>query len=147
MDDRNVGYASLTAPDSCVRELSTVRGGLVREAAAGGAERVNLLPSSCVPCNFAAAAVVCVQECSCRKRVTGVTAARRPASPSQVIYDDGNIPNLSALANIRSVNGPLIVYGNANASLQTLAGLEGIRVRGAGGVVGRLRWSLLCRTT
>lgn len=46
----------------------------------------------------------------------------------QVIYDDGNIPDLSALANIRSVSGPLIVYGNYNASLKNLAGLEGIKV-------------------
>lgn len=106
-------------------------------ARAGDPERVPvftyLLPSSS-PCNCAAA-VARLQGCSCLRCVTGVSAAVTvalcPAS-SQVIFDDGNIPNLSALSNIRSVNGPLVVYGNANASLQTLAGLEGIRVRGAG---------------
>jgi hypothetical protein len=46
----------------------------------------------------------------------------------QVIYDDGNIPDLSALATIRSVSGPLIIYGNYNASLKDLTGLEGIKV-------------------
>jgi hypothetical protein len=51
----------------------------------------------------------------------------------QVIYDDGNIPDLSALANIKTVNGPLIIYGNYNASLKNLAGLEGIRVSGPAG--------------
>lgn len=30
VDERDVGFASLTAPDSCIRELSTVKGGLVR---------------------------------------------------------------------------------------------------------------------
>jgi len=49
--------------------------------------------------------------------------------PLQVIFDDGNIPDLSALANIRSVQGPLIIYGTSNASLTSLAGLEGITVR------------------
>jgi hypothetical protein len=46
----------------------------------------------------------------------------------QVIYDDGSITDLSALANIRSINGPLIIYGNAGANLKSLAGLQGIKV-------------------
>lgn len=48
-----------------------------------------------------------------------------------MIYDDGSIPNLSALANIRSIVGPLVIYGNSNAGLQSLAGLERIQVRGS----------------
>lgn len=47
----------------------------------------------------------------------------------QVIYDDGNIQDLSALAKLKSVEGPLIIYGNDNASLTSLAGLQGIAVR------------------
>ena len=45
-----------------------------------------------------------------------------------VIYDDGTIPDLSALAKLRSVQGPLVIYGNDNASLTNLAGLENLQV-------------------
>jgi hypothetical protein len=122
VDDRNVGFASLTAPDSCIRELSTVRGGLVRgrrwDAGRAAVEEHTTR--------------VCLQQVVDSFHV----AAYHTSHPvpllccMQVIYDDGNIPNLSALANIRAVNGPLIIWGNGNASLQSLAGLEGIRVSG-----------------
>jgi hypothetical protein len=46
----------------------------------------------------------------------------------QVIFDDGSIPDLSALANIKTVNGPLIVWGTGSAALSDLTGLEGITV-------------------
>jgi hypothetical protein len=51
---------------------------------------------------------------------------------AQVIYDDGTITDLSTLAKVRSVQGPLIIYGTANASLTSLAGLEGLQVKSVG---------------
>jgi hypothetical protein len=47
----------------------------------------------------------------------------------QVIYDDGTINDLSALSKVRSIQGPLIVWGTDNASLTSLTGLEGLQVR------------------
>lgn len=58
----------------------------------------------------------------------GATGCAHLVCALQVIYDDGSITDLSALANVKSVNGPLVVYGNADAKLTTLAGLEGIKV-------------------
>ena len=43
--------------------------------------------------------------------------------------DDGTIPDLSALSRVRSIVGPLYIYGRANASLTSLAGLENLQVR------------------
>jgi hypothetical protein len=47
------------------------------------------------------------------------------------IIDDGSIPDLTALARVRSIVGPLIIYGRANASLTSLAGLDNLQVRAA----------------
>lgn len=44
------------------------------------------------------------------------------------IIDDGTIPDLSALSRVRSIVGPLYIYGRANASLTSLAGLESLQV-------------------
>jgi hypothetical protein len=50
------------------------------------------------------------------------------------IIDDGSIPNLAALSRVRSIVGPLFIYGRANASLTSLAGLEALQV-------GRSSWA------
>lgn len=55
---------------------------------------------------------------------------------SLVIFDDGSIPNLSALANLRTVVGPLYIYGMPNATLTTLAGLENLQV--SKGLMGKI---------
>jgi hypothetical protein len=44
------------------------------------------------------------------------------------IIDDGTIPDLSALSKVRTIVGPLYIYGRANASLTSLAGLESLQV-------------------
>jgi hypothetical protein len=44
------------------------------------------------------------------------------------IIDDGTIPDLSVLSRVRSIVGPLYIYGRANASLTSLAGLESLQV-------------------
>jgi hypothetical protein len=50
-----------------------------------------------------------------------------------VIYDDGSIPDLSALLRLRQVNGPLYVYGtNGSAGLTSLEGLQNLEVRSNG---------------
>ncbi|WIA36148.1 hypothetical protein OEZ86_007494 [Tetradesmus obliquus] len=43
------------------------------------------------------------------------------------IIDDGTLPDLSALSRVRSIVGPLYIYGRANASLTSLAGLENLQ--------------------
>ncbi|WIA36150.1 hypothetical protein OEZ86_007496 [Tetradesmus obliquus] len=43
------------------------------------------------------------------------------------IIDDGQLPDLSALSRVRSVVGPLYIYGRTNASLTSLAGLENLQ--------------------
>lgn len=62
------------------------------------------------------------------------------------IIDDGTLPDLSALSRVRSIVGPLYIYGRANASLTSLAGLENVQVRqaavGAGSAGGAgSRWA------
>jgi hypothetical protein len=47
------------------------------------------------------------------------------------IIDDGSVPDLTALSRVRSIVGPLIIYGRANASLTSLAGLDNLQVRAA----------------
>jgi hypothetical protein len=73
LEPSKVEFISLTDPASCIRTLTTVRGGLA-------------------------------------------------------IIDDGSIPNLAALSRVRSIVGPLFIYGRANASLTSLAGLEALQV-------------------
>lgn len=46
----------------------------------------------------------------------------------QVVWDDGSLPDLSALSRVRSIQGPLILFGTPNASLTNLAGLENLQV-------------------
>jgi hypothetical protein len=50
---------------------------------------------------------------------------------SLVIWDDGSIPDLSALANLKTVAGNLVVYGaDGRSGLRSLAGLEKLEVGG-----------------
>jgi len=47
-----------------------------------------------------------------------------------VVWDDGSLKDLSALANLKRVDGPVVVFGVDGASgLQSLAGLENLEVR------------------
>lgn len=54
-------------------------------------------------------------------------AARLPGA--LVIWDDGTVPDLAALSNLRAVAGPLIVFGvGGRSGLKSLAGLDKLEV-------------------
>eukprot|EP00775_Hariotina_reticulata_P003069 gene3070-3349_t len=62
---------------------------------------------------------------SCIRNVTSV-------SGGLVIYDDGSIPDLSALFRLRQISGPFYVYGtNKSAALTSLDGLQNLEVVGS----------------
>ncbi|KIY96320.1 hypothetical protein MNEG_11641 [Monoraphidium neglectum] len=59
-----------------------------------------------------------IDAASCIRTAPRVTGAL-------VIWDDGTIPDLSALGNLKTVSGPLVLFGvNGNSSIASLAGLE-----------------------
>jgi hypothetical protein len=80
-----------------------------------------------------------IDAASCIRTAPRVTGAL-------VIWDDGTIPDLSALGNLKTVSGPLVLFGvNGNSSIASLAGLEKLEVSGRGQQSCRRAWPPACQ--